>query len=60
MRTLGRLAGLAALLVASPAFAQGLGEGHKGAIPWVEDFEEGMAQAGRSGKPIILYFSADW
>ena len=33
---------------------------HKGKISWVEDVEAGFKQAKASGKPIMLYFTADW
>lgn len=33
---------------------------HKGKIPWVEDVEAGFKQAKATGKPIMLFFTADW
>lgn len=31
-----------------------------GKIDWVEDYNTGVALAAQSGKPIMLYFTADW
>ena len=31
-----------------------------GKIDWVEDYNTGVALAAQTGKPIMLYFSADW
>lgn len=59
MRTMAGLAGLAALLAAAPAMAQERAQ-HQGAIPWMEDFDAGMNLARHTGKPVILYFSAEW
>jgi ABC-type sugar transport system substrate-binding protein len=33
---------------------------HKGKIPWVTDPTQGFAQARREGKPIMIFFTADW
>lgn len=33
---------------------------HKGKIPWVTDPTQGFAQARRDGKPIMIFFTADW
>ena len=32
---------------------------HKGKVPWLEP-TQGFQQARMTGKPIMLYFSADW
>ena len=53
-RTLFALA--VSLATAAPALAGG---DHAGKIPWVTP-EEGFQQAKMSGKPILLFFSADW
>lgn len=42
-------------LVSSPALAD-----HKGKVPWVEPPAEGFALAKRTGKPAMLFFSAEW
>ncbi len=42
------------LAVASPLFAGGGGK-----MPFVTP-EKGMAEAKRTGKPMLLYFTADW
>lgn len=31
-----------------------------GQIDWVKDYNNGIAQAAQTGKPIMLYFTADW
>jgi thiol:disulfide interchange protein len=31
-----------------------------GKIDWVEDYTTGVALAAQTGKPIMLYFTADW
>ncbi|MCO5166911.1 MAG: thioredoxin family protein [Planctomycetes bacterium] len=46
-----------ALLGVSP-LAQGAD--HKGKVPWVTDPAQGFAQARREGKPIMLFFTAEW
>jgi len=57
-RTLWTAAAVAVALGAgAPAFADGA---HEGKIPWVKPPEEGFRQARLSGKPILLFFSADW
>lgn len=33
---------------------------HKGKIAWVEDPAQGLEQARLTGKPAMLFFSADW
>ncbi len=33
---------------------------HKGKIPWVESVEQGMETARQTGRPIMLFFTADW
>jgi len=30
------------------------------ALPWVEDFESGLRQAGKTGRPALVYFQARW
>lgn len=34
--------------------------GNGGALPFLHDFEKGMAQAKMTGKPAVIYFTADW
>ena len=33
---------------------------HKGKIPWVEGYEQGIQKARMTGKPTMLFFTADW
>jgi hypothetical protein len=56
MRKFGIMAliAAAALFTAPAAFAD-----HKGKVPWLTP-EQGMAQAKKSGKPMMLFFSASW
>ena len=42
-------------MVSGPAVAD-----HKGKVPWVESPAEGLALAKRTGKPAMLFFSAEW
>lgn len=30
------------------------------AIAWETDYQKGMARAKTEGKPVMIYFSADW
>ena len=53
MRTLWTTALL--LAISTPLFAGGGGK-----MPFVRDVEKGMQQAKMSGKPMLLYFTADW
>ncbi|MBX3465545.1 MAG: hypothetical protein KF878_01435 [Planctomycetes bacterium] len=46
-----------ALLGGSPL---ALGADHKGKVSWVTDTTQGFAQARREGKPIMLFFTAEW
>ena len=46
------LALLALLLV--PAHAGG------GKLSWVKDYDAGLKQARETGKPAMVYFTADW
>ena len=39
---------------------EGAGAAAKGTIAWSHDFEEGMAQAQESGKPVMVDVSATW
>jgi hypothetical protein len=51
---------IAAALVVTLGFAAPALADHKGKIAWVEDVEAGFKQAKAVGKPIMLYFTADW
>ncbi len=53
-RTLWAAATVAVLAGVTPAMAD-----HVGNVPWVEP-EQGFAQARRTGKPILIVFSASW
>jgi thiol:disulfide interchange protein len=33
---------------------------HKGKVAWAADPTQGFAQARREGKPIMIFFTADW
>lgn len=33
---------------------------HTGKIPWVMGFEEGLAEAKWSGRPMMVFFTAVW
>lgn len=55
-RTFLALAAAAVLTVAAPDARAD----HKGKIPWVEDPTAGFAQARREGKPIMIFFTAEW
>ena len=56
MNRLAFAAVLATLVaVPVPSFAD-----HKGKVPWVTNLEQGLAKARATGKPMMLYFSADW
>ena len=35
-------------------------KGHTGQVPWIIGFEDGMAEAKFSGKPVIVFFTATW
>ena len=43
------------LLAAGSAYAGGGGK-----LPMGKDYEEGLARAKAEGKPLVLYFTADW
>ena len=47
----------AGLLVMATAHASG---GHGGKLNWVGDYDRGLAEAQRTGKPAVVYFTADW
>jgi hypothetical protein len=49
----------AALLGVTAVDAQAAGS-HKGKITWAADPTAGFAQARREGKPIMIFFTADW
>lgn len=52
-------AGLASL---TGAFAQGEDKrpDRGGNIEWREDIETAFADAARTGRPVVIYFTADW
>jgi hypothetical protein len=31
-----------------------------GKLPWVKDHAKGIEQAKKTGKPAVVYFTADW
>ena len=35
-------------------------DGGSGKIEWTKDVANGLEQAQKSGKPVMLYFTADW
>ncbi|MEM7235038.1 MAG: hypothetical protein AAF517_22865 [Planctomycetota bacterium] len=43
------------LTISTPLLAGGGGK-----MPFVKDVEKGMQMAKMSGKPMMLYFTADW
>jgi hypothetical protein len=49
------LALTAVLIVAGTAGAE-----FGGKIPWVKDHDAAMKEAGKTGKPTLVYFTADW
>lgn len=51
------VAAVALLGAAAPVARAG---DHKGKVPWVTDPAQGFAQARREGKPVLLFFSAEW
>jgi thioredoxin:protein disulfide reductase len=53
----GTLLGI--LLLVGGCFA-GSDEKADGKIAWVQDLAEGLKQADTTGKPTMLYFTADW
>jgi hypothetical protein len=57
MRKIGIMATIAAtaLFTAPAAFAD-----HKGKIPWVPNPTQGFAKAKKTGKPMMLFFTASW
>ena len=56
MKSLAFATTLSLLLFAAPdAMAD-----HKGKLPWVMDYEQGLNEARMTGKPIMLFFTADW
>jgi hypothetical protein len=46
-----------AFLFAAPAAEA---QGHRGKVRWVGDLAAGLRQAGDTGKPVMLLFSANW
>ena len=55
MRSASFIACAAVLLIGGAANA-GLG----GALPWNGDHKAGLDEAGKTGKPVVIYFTADW
>jgi hypothetical protein len=45
----------AVLIVAGTA-----GADFGGKMPWVKDHDAAMRDAGKTGKPTLVYFTADW
>lgn len=54
MRKAAVLAGLAALVLGGVAVA---GDGK---MPWVKDFDQALALAQKTGKPLMVNFSTSW
>ena len=54
MRRSGILATAALLAVAGIAFADG------GKIQWNDDYQQALAEAQRTGKPLMVKFFATW
>lgn len=51
------MATVALIGAAAPAAHAG---DHKGKVAWAADPTQGFAQARREGKPIMIFFTADW
>ena len=49
-----------ALLTAALLCATGTAWAGGGKIKWETDYKKGLADARNSGKPILIYFTADW
>ena len=48
------------LLLVSLSLAAGTAWAGGGKIKWETDYKKGLAEARNSGKPILIYFTADW
>ena len=35
-------------------------DGRGGKIEWTKDLEAGLKEARKAGKPVMIYFTADW
>ena len=49
-----------ALVLSAFVAAGGTAWAGGGKIKWETDFKKGLTEARSSGKPIVLYFTADW
>ena len=49
-----------ALLLAAVLFSGGTAWAGGGKIKWESDYKKGLTEAKSSGRPILIYFTADW
>lgn len=49
-----------AILAAALLAAAGTAWAGGGKIAWESDFKKGLAEAKSSGRPVLIYFTADW
>ena len=55
-----QIVALISLLLLTAACSSSSQDAATGQIDWVKDYKNGIAQAAQTGKPIMLYFTADW
>ena len=55
-----QIATLTSLLLLLAACSSSSQDTATGEIDWVKDYKSGIALAAETGKPIMLYFTADW